>query len=167
MNMDSEKERVMGGIQTMLPNFSEAYIERLDKETEEILAIEEAGFLEKPIQYFNEHKNEFMFMESDSFDEIGVDAVSFEIDDVFGTYDVLLGLKLQKKLQAGIKEYLEKNLHSEEAKYNLMFNADDGLWDFNFALNFVEGFREEMSVGEAYQLIYQFLKQLVETVKAN
>ncbi|MGJ7919773.1 branched-chain amino acid aminotransferase [Neobacillus sp. LXY-4] len=149
----------------MLPDFSEAYIERCDKESEEVLAVENAAFLDQPIDYFNKHKNEFMFLESSLFEGINVDAVSFEVDDVFGTYDVLLGLKLQKKFQSNINEFLQHNLHGEEVKFSLMFNQDDGLWDLNLPFNYVEGFTEQMSIGEAYTVIFNFLKALVESVK--
>lgn len=104
-------------------------------------------------------------MESKWFDLIGVDAVAFEADDVFGTYDVMLGLKLQKKFEPSIKEFLQNSLHNDGAKFDLMFDQGDGLWSLNFALNFVEGFNEEMSMREAYGLIYQFLFKLDEAVE--
>ncbi|WP_147534214.1 branched-chain amino acid aminotransferase [Bacillus marasmi] len=150
-----------------MTQFSDAYIERLDKETEEILASEEQGFLNQSISYFQQHKNEFMYLEAGAFSELGVDGISFEVDDVFETYEVLLGLKLQKKFQASIKEYLQTTLQSEEARFSLMFNGDDGLWDLNFGLNYVEGFKEELTIAEAYQLVYTYLKNLVEAVKSK
>lgn len=149
-----------------MSQFNDAYIERLDKETEELLASEEQGFLNQPISYFQQHKNEFMYLEAGAFSELGVDGISFEVDDVFGTYEVLLGLKLQKKFQAAIKEYLQSTLQGEEARFSLIFNGDDGLWDFNFGLNYVEGFKDGLTIAEAYQLIYTYLKSLVESVKS-
>ncbi|AGK53321.1 hypothetical protein [Bacillus sp. 1NLA3E] len=145
--------------------FADAYIERGDKEQEEVIAEETAPFLEQPIDYFKKHKNEFIYVESKWFDLIGVDAVAFEADDVFGTYDVMLGLKLQKKFEPSIKEFLQNSLHNDGAKFDLMFDQGDGLWSLNFALNFVEGFNEEMSMREAYGLIYQFLFKLDEAVE--
>lgn len=147
--------------------FQDAHIERLDKESEELLAQEGASFLNQPIEYFKQHKNEFMYLEAALFTEIGVDGISFEIDDVFGTYEVLLGLKLQKKHQAAIKNYLESTLQGDEAKFSLMFNGDDGLWDLNFGLNYVEGFNDNLAIAEAFQLIYSYLKKLVDIVKEN
>jgi hypothetical protein len=145
--------------------FEDAYVERCNKETENMIANESSLFLKQPIDYLKKHKNEFIYIESIWFEIIGVEAVSLEVDDVFGTYDVMLGLKLQKKYEKTIKEYLNKNLQSDDAKFDLMFSSDDGLWNLNFALNYVEGFKEEMSIGEAYQLIYCFLFILGETVE--
>lgn len=142
--------------------FLEAYIERCDKETEETLSKESFSFLEHPIDYLQKHKNEFLYLESNWLELIGVDAIAFEVNDVFGTYDVMVGLKLKKKFEATLKENLRKELLGDEAKFELMFNQGDGLWDLNFALNYVEGFKEEMSLEEAYRLIYRFLFKLVE-----
>lgn len=151
----------------MVPDMTDAYIERLDKETEEVLGKETASFLEQNITYFKNHLNEFMYLESPAFEQIGVDAVSFEVDDVFRTYSILLGLKLQKKYQPSIKEFLNANLRGEDAKVSLMFNGDDGLWDLNLSLDHVEGFHEDMTIGEAYQVVYQLISELVGSVKSN
>jgi len=145
--------------------FADAYIERCDKETENMLKNETSAFLSEPLDYFKKHKNEFIYFESKWFDFVNVDAISLEVDDVFGTYDVMLGLKFQKKYDKQLKEYLNVHLSGEEAKFDLMFSNEDGLWNLNFALNYVEGFREEMTVGEAFQLIYHFLFKLVEAVE--
>lgn len=145
--------------------FLDAYIERCDKGTEETLSIEPFTFLNEPIKYLKNHKSEFIYLEANWFDLIGVDAVSLEVDDVFGTYDVMLGLKLQKKFEIPLKEYLNTYLHGDEAKFDLLFNRDDGLWNLNFTLNYVETFKEEMIMREAYQIIYDFLFHLVEAVE--
>jgi hypothetical protein len=137
--------------------FENAYIERCDKETENMIALESSTFLNQPLDYLKKHKNEFIYIESAWFEVIAVEAVSLEADDVFGTYDVMLGLKLQKKHENTIKEYLNNNLNSNEAKFDLIFSRDDGLWNLNFALNYAEGFKEGMSISEAFQLIYRFL----------
>ncbi|MCM3728214.1 branched-chain amino acid aminotransferase [Neobacillus cucumis] len=142
--------------------FDDAYIERCDKETENMLKNETSAFLSEPLDYLKKHKNEFIYFESRWFDFVNVDAISLEVDDVFGTYDVMLGLKFQKKYEKQLKEYLNTHLSGEEAKFDLMFSNDDGLWNLNFALNYVEGFREDMTMGESFQLIYHFLFKLVE-----
>lgn len=147
--------------------FQNAYIERCDKETENMIAEEKSVFLAQPIHYFKKHKNEFIYIESNWFDIIGIDALSFEIDDVFGTYEVMLGLKLQKKFEANIKEFLTNHLKGEDVKYNLMFSHEDGLWNLNFALNDVSGFNEEMSIDEALHVIYSFIFQLAEEVEES
>ncbi|MFS0777280.1 branched-chain amino acid aminotransferase [Neobacillus sp. 3P2-tot-E-2] len=146
-------------------NFTDAYIERCSKETETMIANESSNFLNQPITYLKEHKNEFIYVESKLFEEIGIEGVSVEVDDVFGTYDVMLGLKLQKKFEKLLKEQLNHSLHGDEAKFDLVFSHDDGLWDLNFALNYVNGYTENISIHEAFQLIHQFLTTLVHTVK--
>jgi len=147
--------------------FADAYIERCDKESENMLKNESSSFLNERLDYLKKHKNEFIYMESNWFDLISVEAISLEADDVFGTYDVMLGLKMQKKYEQSLKENLNRLLHGDEAKFDLMFSLDDGLWNLNFALNYVEEFHEEISIGEAFQLIYRFLFQLVDAVEGD
>jgi hypothetical protein len=147
--------------------FADAYIERCDKESENMIKNESSSFLNQKLDYLKKHKNEFIYLESNWFDLIGVEAVSVEADDVFGTYDVMLGLKLQKKFEKTLRENLNSQLHGDEAKFDLMFSLEDGLWNLNFPLNYVEGFHDEVTVGEAFQLIYRFLFQLVEAVEGE
>jgi hypothetical protein len=156
---------IIGRLTGMIANFSNAYIERCSKETETMIANESSSFLNQPISYLNEHKNEFIYVESALFDDIGVEGISLEVDDVFGTYDVMLGLKLQKKFDKVLREHLNSSLIGEASKFDLIFSQDDGLWDLNFALNYVAGYKEDMSISDAFQLIHQFLTNLVETVK--
>src|SRR3954464_12590132 len=145
--------------------FADAYIERCDKESENMLKNETSAFLSEPLHYLKKHKNEFIYLESKWFDFVNVEAISLEMDDVFGTYDVMLGLKLQKKYEKTLKENLNSLLQGDEAKFDLMFSLEDGLWNLNFALNYVDGFKEEITIGEAFQLIYRFLFLLVEAVE--
>ncbi|MGJ7910043.1 branched-chain amino acid aminotransferase [Neobacillus sp. LXY-1] len=147
--------------------FADSYIERCDKETENMIRNEESDFLEQPLVFLKKRKNEFIYLESKWFDIVHAESVSLEADDVFGTYDVMLGLKLQKKYDNKIREFLNSHLHSDEATFDLMFNSQEGMWDFNFALNYVDGFDENMSIGEAYQLIYKFLFTLLETIETE
>lgn len=146
--------------------FTDAYIERSDKESEEVIGEEGQAFLEQPLEYLKKHMNEFIYLESNWFEIIGVDAVSLEVDDLFGTYDVMLGLKLQKKYEAAIRLFLKDNLGDEE-KFDLMFSLDDGLWNLNFDLDSVEGFCETITLGDAFRIIYQFLFRLVEAVEVG
>lgn len=143
--------------------FEGAYIERGDKETEEFLGKESADFLKEPINYFKLHKNEFMYLESDWWDFVNVDAVSFEADDVFGTFDVMLGLKFQKKYGEAIKAYLSENLQG--AEFDLMFDGNEGIWSLNFALNNLDGYQENMTIGGAYSLVYSLLFELSEQIE--
>ncbi len=146
--------------------FSEAYIERSNKETEELLAEESGEFLHTPIHYLDKHKQEFIYIETSRFNIVGTDSLCLEVDDVFGTYEVMLGLKLQKKHEKSIKTFLSNEL-TGDAKFSLLFSQADGLWDFNFALNGVEGFTEDMTIGEACKLVYLFLFKLLEAVEGT
>ncbi|MCM3115617.1 branched-chain amino acid aminotransferase [Neobacillus sp. MER 74] len=167
----AEKNQLAGNLQLSEKDasirFADAYIERCDKETENMLKNESSAFLNERLDYLKKHKNEFIYVESNWFDLISVEAVSLEADDVFGTYDVMLGLKLQKKFEKSLRENLNSLLNGDEAKFDLMFSQDDGLWNLNFALNFVEDYKEELTIGEAFQLIYRFLFQLVEAVEGE
>lgn len=143
--------------------FEEAYIERCEKETEELIAQETFIFLDQPITYLKKQKNEFVFLELDWFDVIGVEAVSIEVDDVFGTYDAMLGLKLQKKYRSQIEDYLDNALKGQSS-YDLLFNGEDGLWDLNLTLNDLPDFHEGLSMLATYELIYDFLFHLLQKV---
>lgn len=145
--------------------FKNAYIERCDKETEELIAQENVLFLNEPVQYLKKHKNEFLYVESEWFELVNVDAVALEADDVFGTYDVMLGLKLQKKFQKTVKNYCNQQLQGSDPMFDLLFNQEEGLWNLNFALNYVPEFKEDLSIGEAFSLIYQFLFHLQVNVE--
>lgn len=147
--------------------FQDSYIELCDKESDAFISEETAAFLEKPILYFKNHLEEFMYMESSWFDMIGADAVSFEADSVFGTYDVMLGLKLPKKAEKAIKSFLADNLNKENGTFDLMFNSNDGLWDLNFSLNGLNDYSEDWTINEAYSAAYRFLFHLVESVETH
>ncbi|PJN91824.1 branched-chain amino acid aminotransferase [Bacillus sp. mrc49] len=145
--------------------FVDAFIERSNKESEELIAVEKASFLAQPIDYLKKNKDEFLYFESEWFELIGVEALSIEVDDVFGTYNAMFGLKFQKKMGDVLKTYLKKELQEDIGSFSLMFNPGDGLWDVNFALNNVKGFREDLSLEDAFHLIYHFLFILVQTVE--
>ncbi|WLR56875.1 branched-chain amino acid aminotransferase [Mesobacillus subterraneus] len=165
----AERQGLLNGVQVKQTEpgvrFKDAYIERGNKETDEFLGEEAFEFLSQPIGYFKERNNEFMYLESKWFELIGADAVSFEKDDVFGTYDVMLGLKFQKKYDADIRSFLEENLKGEGSRFDLMFDANEGVWSLNFALNGFDGYKEDLSIEEAYHLIYGFLFGLVESIE--
>jgi hypothetical protein len=144
--------------------FFDAYIERSNKETEEFLGEENTNFLTERITYFKEHMNEFLYMESKWFALIGIDAISFEVDDLFGTYDVMLGLKIQKKYSSQLRDYFAQHSKDPEEPVDLMFDAQEGIWNINFSLHTLPGFREDMTVAEAYQLVYSFIFSFVQTI---
>lgn len=142
--------------------FFDSYIERGDKETENFLGTESASeFFEQPITYFKQHINEFVYVESVWFDQLNVESLSFEVDDLFRTYDCLIGLKQPKKKEKEIKAYFMSIFTSDEARLSPMFNQKDGLWEINFTLDYIEGFSEDMKIGEAFSLIYKVLFDLI------
>lgn len=145
--------------------FSDAIIERCDKETEDVIARETASFLSQPLEHLKKNKNEFIYLESKWFNIIRVDAISLELDDVFETYTIMLGLKMQKKYGDFLKSYLDNHLHSDQMKYSIIFSSEDGLWDVNFALDYIDGFNEKWSLDETYQFIYRFLFKLWEAAE--
>lgn len=147
--------------------FTDAYMERSNKESEELIFEENSAFLAQPIEYLKKNKDEFLYFESQWFELIGVEALSLEVDDVFGTYNAMFGLKFQKKMGEVLKTYLTKELKGGIGSFSLMFNQGDGLWDVNFALDNLKGFREDMSLQEAFNLIYHFLFILVQTIEEN
>ncbi|MGE7760231.1 branched-chain amino acid aminotransferase [Peribacillus sp. NPDC097895] len=145
--------------------FTDAYIERSNKESEELISVEKFAFLSQPIDYLKNNKEEFLYFESKWFELIGVEALSFEVDDVFGTYNAMFGLKFQKKMGEVLKTYLNKELQEGIGSFSVMFNQGDGLWDVNFALDNVKGFRVDLSLEEAFNLIHHFLFILVQTIE--
>ncbi|MDI7741902.1 hypothetical protein QMK38_07795 [Lysinibacillus fusiformis] len=149
----------------MTLNLSEAHIERCDKDTEEMIAKENASFLNTPLSHLKQHMNEFIYIESNEFEPIKTDSLSLEVDDVFRTYMALLGLKVQKKHATIIKTYLEENLHGDEIYSSMMFSGEDGLWDINIPIDNMKDFREDMTMQEVTSLIYNFLEPLVNTIE--
>ncbi|MFC7687185.1 branched-chain amino acid aminotransferase [Ureibacillus sp. GCM10028918] len=149
----------------MTLNLAEVYIERCDKDSEEVIAQEQASFLSTSLTHLKQHMNEFIFIESKDFEPIKTDSLSIEVDDVFKTYMVLLGFKVQKKHAAIIKSYFEENLHGENIYTSMMFSGEDGLWDINIPIDNMNGFREDMTLREAISIIYSFLVQLISTIE--
>ncbi|MGR3764446.1 branched-chain amino acid aminotransferase [Rossellomorea sp. NS-SX7] len=140
-------------------NINELTVERCHKETDELIQNESASFLEKPLSYLQSHKAEYIYMDADWFDEIGIDGLSLELDDVFGNYDAMFGLKLQKKYRNQIEAFFERTLQDENA-YSLLFNGEDGLWDVNVSINDLPSYSEGMTFMAAVEMIYGFLFEL-------
>jgi hypothetical protein len=146
--------------------FKDSYIERVDKETDELIAEESPlSFLDTPISYLKEHRSEFLYVESKWFEFIKLDGCSFEVDDVFGTYKVLTGLHMQKKFGSLLKQFFAKELNESLTSVQLLFNDKDGLWDVNIELDAIKEFNEKMSIGEALVVTYRFFFHLVEYVE--
>ena len=166
----AEKHQLLpAGVEVVLKDaasrFSDAYLERCEKETVALIIVETPKFLDTKIEHLKTHIEEFLYVESKSFDLVGIDAVSLEIDDVFRTYTAMFGLKMKKKYESAIKKYLDDNLSDEEGKYSVAFSGGDGLFDMNFALNYAAGFNEEMTFLEAYNLIYSFVFSMVAEIE--
>lgn len=146
--------------------FKDSYIERVDKESDELIAEESPlSFLDTPISYLKEHRSEFLYVESKWFEFIKLDGCSFEVDDVFGTYKVLTGLHMQKKFGSLLKQFFAKELNESPTSVQLLFNDKDGLWDVNIELDAIKEFNEKMSIGEVLVLTYRFFFHLVEYVE--
>lgn len=146
--------------------FKDSYIERVEKESDELIAEESPlSFLDTPISYLKEHRSEFLYVESKWFEFIKLDGCSFEVDDVFGTYKVLTGLHMQKKFGSVLKQFFAKELNESPTSVQLLFNDKDGLWDVNIELDAIKEFDEKMSIGEALVLTYRFFFHLVEYVE--
>ncbi|WP_252503857.1 branched-chain amino acid aminotransferase [Sporosarcina sp. Marseille-Q4943] len=139
-------------------------IERCLKETEEVIQAEPESFMNEPVSYFSKNVDEFLYVESNAFETIGVDGIAFEMDDVFETSTVLFGLKVQKKRGSFLKEYLDANVGSKT--YSAMFSDKDGLWDVNIPLDQLDGFHKELEIKDAMDLAYRFIFNLLEAIEA-
>ncbi|WP_421385089.1 hypothetical protein ACOJQI_10085 [Bacillus salacetis] len=147
--------------------FHDALIERVDKETEELVKTEETpAFLETPVNFVKQHVNEFLYIDSKWFDIIRIDGLTIEVDDVFGHYSVLTGLKQQKKNAVELKSILADKLHGED-KVQLMWNDKDGLFDVNLSIDKLDGFNENESLGRNLQLIYHFFFAVLQELEAK
>lgn len=151
-----------------LSRFDNAYIERVDKETEELISVEKPEeFLKNKVSFVKNNKKEFLYLESDSFSIIRIDGLALEHDDVFGSYKVLLGLKQKKIAGTIIREWLYAKANGESTKFQLLFNDKDGLWDLNFDCDLVEEFNEDLSLHAGFEMIYSFLFKLVNEIEEN
>ena len=147
--------------------FENAYIERCEKETVNLIIVETPRFLEEKIAHLKMHTREFIYLEDSLFAIPGIDALSMEVDDVFGTYTALFGLKMKQKNEAAIKNYLETHLADQRGRFSVSFSGQDGLWNMNLAVNCIDGFQEEMTLLSAYELVYAFIFKMVETIEAE
>ncbi|MEI4768318.1 branched-chain amino acid aminotransferase [Psychrobacillus sp. FJAT-51614] len=147
--------------------YTNAIIERLDKETDESVSKGTIEFLRAPLSHFKEKQNEYVYIESESFDVINIDAIALEFDEVFEVYTAMFGLALQKKFGASIRDYLDQHFDSQKMNYSLMFSGEDGLWEVNLPLNYIAGFKEDFTIEQTYQFLYSFIFSLVEWVENN
>ena len=141
-----------------IERFPDLYLELANKETDE-LVIEEVQqtFLKEKINYLENHMEQYLSIESSAFDIISAESFIMEVDSVFETYELLLGLQLPKKAEKNIRLFIEEHLEGDKVRYNLMFNGQDGLWEVNLPLEKIEGFHKDMTIAEAIKLAYLFL----------
>lgn len=145
--------------------FDQAYVERCEKETIALVIVETPKFLDEQIDHLKTHSKEFLYVEDTSFDLVGIDALSMEVDDVFGMYTALFGLKMKKQYDAAIKDYLDTHLKNDTGKFSVSFSGQDGLWNMNLAVNCIDGFHADMTLLAAYELVYTFVFQMIETIE--
>lgn len=136
--------------------------ERYDKETEELISKDSAEFLNTQLTHFKEKKNEYVYVKTDSLDEIKVDGLVLEYDEVFEVYTAMFGLAIQKKFGPTIKTYLNEHYNDEKMNYSLMFSGDEGLWEVNLPLDYIDQFNENFTIQEAYEFLYTFITSLIE-----
>lgn len=140
-------------------------LERCSKETEDTITAEEITFASTPIHYLKENQGEFIYAECAQFPEIRIDAIALEFDEAFNLYTALFGLRLQKKHSEKIRQYLKANVKSALGSSSASFSGQEGLWELNIAVDCIEGFTEQLSIVEVYELLYQFVAQLIETIE--
>ena len=137
------------------PAFSPVY-SLSNKETDEPLETP-ANTGSLPASFVKTQPASYLFAEDPSFATIGIDGVVLEMDDVFETVTALFGLQVQKKHGEWLKKYIDAQLGTAPGTRSLMFSADDGLWDVNIALDYVDEFSENNTFDETLALIYKFV----------
>ncbi|WP_025786299.1 hypothetical protein [Sporosarcina sp. D27] len=109
----------------------------------------------------------YLFAEDPSFATIGIDGVVLEMDDVFETVTALFGLQVQKKHGEWLKKYIDAQLGTAPGTRSLMFSADDGLWDVNIALDYVDGFSVSNTFDETLKLVYEFVFKMLVALEGE
>ena len=140
-------------------------LERLSKETEELIAEEGQDFLATKVSYLKENQEQFVYAEMTELDHIRTDAFALEFDDVFKTYTAMFAVALQKKYKQDIQAHLLATIDVEEFKSSVAFAEKEGVWEMNLALDGMNGFKEEMTFGEVYELLYNFVFTLLERIE--
>ncbi|MFP7343837.1 branched-chain amino acid aminotransferase [Bacillus safensis] len=142
--------------------FGDVYIERVDKESENMIQTENASFLHTPLTYVKKHQKEFIYIESKWFDVVKVDGLAIEWDEVFQTYTVLFGLKRPKKDTNILKDMLSP-LNGAQ----LQFNGQDGLFDVNLQLLELEDIHEDTAFIDVISAVYRFLFRMIIQLEIN
>ncbi len=145
------------------PVFSPAY-SLADKETDEERKIDQA-LGNTPVSYVKQHPDEYVYAEEPLFITVGIDGVSIEVDDVFGTVTALFGLRVQKKHGDWLKTCIDSKLGTAPGTRSLMFSNEDGLWDVNIALDYAEGFSENFTFDETLQFLYDWVFRMLAALE--
>lgn len=140
-------------------------LERCNKETEELIAEEGTEFLATKISYIKENQAEFVYAEIAELDHIRTDAFALEFDEAFEVYTAMFAVALQRKYRADIQAHLLATLDLEQAKSSVAFEGVEGVWEMNIALDSMTGFRDDMTFGEVYDLLYTFVFTLLERIE--
>ncbi|MGG1698081.1 branched-chain amino acid aminotransferase [Bacillus zhangzhouensis] len=142
--------------------FADVYIERVDKETEEMIQTEASSFLNTPLTYVKKQQKEFIYIELKWFDVVKVDGLAVEWDEVFQTYTVLFGLKRPKKDTGILKEMLSPFNGAQ-----LQFNGQDGLFDVNLQLLELDDIQEDTPFIDVISAMYRYLFHLIMQLEMN
>ncbi|WP_110929662.1 branched-chain amino acid aminotransferase [Bacillus massiliglaciei] len=145
-----------------LNRFKDTYIEIGDKESEDTIMQKNHAFLDEPVTYIKQNKDHFLYLESNWFAWLGIEGAVLEYDDVFGTYSILFGLKIPKKLTGALKEKLI-SLLEDGAQVSAVFDSGEGVWNVNFPLEHIPAFSENMTLLEVYVLAYRILFNAVSS----
>lgn len=145
--------------------FQPSVVERCNKETEEPVAGTDAAFYTQPISYLKEHEEEFVYVEANRLDVVGIDAVAVEFDRLYGGYTALFGFQMQKKYGDAIKSYLDKNLQQAAVPYSISFSGQDGLWEMNINVGAMPGFDDTQSFEQVMSAFYEFMFHLLESIE--
>lgn len=142
-------------------------IEICNKETEEVISTENASFLTEKISRLKEKHEEFIYVESADYEAHKMDAVVFEYDEMFNVYSALFGLRLKKVYSSAMQTFFKENLTDMLGSSSAIFEANEGIWEINIALDAIEGFTGEETIEAANELIVGFIDQLVTTITAE
>lgn len=140
-------------------------LERLNKETEELIAVADADFLQQPISYFSQNQSEYVYVESPAFEALKMDAVVLEFDEAFEVPMALFGLRYKKSASQKLKEFLKANL-AQGLVSGAMFAGDEGIWEINISLNAMADYDENQTIEQTLQKLEAFVAQLVQAIEA-
>lgn len=139
--------------------------ERYNKETEELISKDSMDFLKTPLSHFKEKKNEYAYLQSEGFEAMKVDGLVLEFDEVFEVYTAMFGLAVQKKFAVKIQGYLNEHFQSEKMNYSLMFSGNEGLWEINLPLDYIDQFNDSFSIEETFQFLNTFISSLLTAIE--